>query len=70
VAADEKATTLIDPVQPGEKNMLGVRHAKFEEAYRQVKTAIDQFVLLELRWDVQQRRLGENGKEKKIRVQA
>jgi hypothetical protein len=62
VAADQKATALMDPVQPGEKNVLGVRHAKFEEAYGQVKMAIDQFVLVELRWNVQQRKPVKNGK--------
>ena len=59
----------MDPVQPGEKNVLGVRHAKFEEAYERVKMAIDRFVLLELRWNVQQRRLVKNGKGNENRVQ-
>lgn len=50
----------MDPVQPGETNLLGVRLAKFEEAFGQVKMAIDQFLLLELRWDVQHRRFVKN----------
>lgn len=69
MAADQIATVLIDPVQPGEKNVLGVRHAKFEEAYEQVKMAIDRFVLVELRWNVQQRKPVKIGKGNKNRVQ-
>lgn len=62
MAADQKPTVLMDPVQPGEKNVLGVRHAKFEEAFGRVKMAIDQFALVELRWNVQQRKVVKNGK--------
>jgi hypothetical protein len=58
----QKAIRLIDPDQPGEKT---VRQMRFEEAYKQVKKAIDQFLLLELRWSVRQRKFvngrGRNG---------
>jgi hypothetical protein len=42
--------------------VLGVRHAKFEEAYGQVKMAIDRFLLVELRWNVQERGFVKNRK--------
>lgn len=57
-----QAKVLMDPVQPGEKNVLGIKYAKFEEAYTQVKTAVDRFLLVELRYSVEERKFIRNVK--------
>lgn len=39
---------LMDPVQPGEESPFGVRQGKFEAHFREVKEAVDRFLLVEL----------------------
>jgi hypothetical protein len=57
-SADEssRGKSFMDPVQPGPADKFGVKFQKFEEAFTQIKDAVDQFLLKELRFSVEEMR--------------
>jgi protein-tyrosine-phosphatase len=64
----QRGKSFLDPVQPGQGDKFGVKFKKFEQAFAQVKDAVDQFLLRELRFNVEEmcflkRKTGREGLE-------
>lgn len=62
---------LMDPVQPysSHSRRFGVRMAAFEEHFERIKYAVDQFLLTELKFDVESNKfLDEKGLSKQVRA--
>jgi protein-tyrosine-phosphatase len=53
---EQRGKPLMDPVQPGSAGKFGVKFSKFEEAFIQIKDAVDQFLLKELGFNVKEMR--------------
>jgi len=51
-----RGKSFMDPVQPGQGSRFGVKFKIFEDAFAQIRDAVDQFLLKELRFSVEEMR--------------